>query len=310
MVEISNHAREEAIAEEAAGWVARLSSRDATEDDRRRFEHWKAKDPAHAAAFDEMNVLWSDLAGVPKSVAPRSRRRIAGSSIAVLLLVGCLGYIVDEAGLVDRYRSDFHTPVGMVRRVSLDDGSIVTLNTDSAIQVRYKQTERRVVLLRGEAFFDVVPNPARPFVVSGDETQAIALGTHYAVKVGARDEVMVEEGRVAVTSGWQRVLLEAGGMAEHGDDGLLKTRTGDVASLTSWRSGKLVFSGRPLGEVLAELGRYQRGRIVLLDDRAFELRVSGVFDAGNTEQALQALEQNMPIRVTRLAGWVTLIRSR
>lgn len=310
MTDISSGAQDDAIAEEAAGWVARLGSRDATGDDRRRFEQWKAKSPAHAAAFEEMQSLWGDLAHVPKSVAPRSRKRIAGGGIAALLLMGCLGAIAKETGLVDRYRSDFHTPVGGIRTVSLEDGSVVTLNTDSAIRVKYAQAERRIVLLRGEAFFDVAPNPARPFVVSGDDTQAIALGTHYAVKVGERDEVMVEEGHVAVTAGGERAVLEAGGMAEVGDDGHLRTRTGDVASLTSWRSGKLVFSGRPLGEVLAELGRYRRGRIMVLDDRAAGFRVSGVFDAGNVDQALQALEQGLPISVTRLTGLVTIVRSR
>ncbi|MCC2609348.1 FecR family protein [Neorhizobium sp. Rsf11] len=310
MADMSDEEREKTIAEEAAGWVARLSSRDATDEDRRRFAHWKAKDLAHAAAFKEMSILWRDLAQVPKSVAPHRGRRVAGAGVAGLLFLGCLGYMADETGVIDRYRSDFHTPVGMIGRFALDDGSIVTLNTDSAIQVKYDQARRQIILLRGEAFFDVAPNPARPFVVSGERTEAIALGTHYAVKVGRHDEVMVEEGHVAVTFGSQRAVLEAGGMAELDDHGRLRTRTGDVAGLTSWRSGKLVFSGQPLGEVLAELDRYHRGRIVVLDDRASGLRVSGVFGAGNIDQVLRVLEQSLPIRITRLAGWVTLVRSR
>ncbi|WP_117194927.1 FecR family protein [Rhizobium terrae] len=309
MTNVSDKAREDAVAEEAAGWVARLSSRDATAEDRRHFEEWKAHSPAHAAAFAEMSGLWGDLAQVPKSVAPR-RRRSVGSGIAALLLMGCLGAIANEVGLVDRYRADFYTPVGVVRRVDLDDGSVVTLNTDSAIQVKYGVAERRIVLLRGEAFFDVAPNAAKPFVVSGDETQAIALGTHYAVKIGKRDEVMVQEGHVAVTAGQQRTVLDAGGMAELDDNGMLLTHTGDVASLTSWRSGKLVFSGRRLGDVVAELGRYRNGRILVLDDKVSALRVSAVFDSGNVDQALDALQQNLPIQVTRLGGWLTIVRGR
>jgi transmembrane sensor len=309
MTNASEKTREDAIAEEAAGWVARLGSRDATEADRRRFEFWKTRDPAHAAAFEEMSALWGDLAAVPKTVAPR-RRRVVGGGIAALLLMGCLGTIASETGLIARYRSDFYTPVGTVRRIDLDDGSVVTLNTDSAIQVRYAQTERRIVLLRGEAFFDVAPNPTRPFVVSGDETQAIALGTHYAVRVGGRDEVMVEEGHVAVTSGPQRAVLDAGGTAHLGADGHLATGSGDVANLTSWRSGKLVFSGRPLGEVLGQIGRYRRGSIMVLDDQASQLQVSGVFAVNDVDQAFDALEASLPIRIIRLSDWVTLVRSR
>jgi transmembrane sensor len=309
MTNVSDKAREDAIAEEAAGWVARLGSRDATDADRRRFEFWKMQDPAHAAAFEEMSALWGDLAAVPKTVAPR-RRRMVGGGIAALLLMGCLGIIASDTGLIAWYRSDFYAPVGTVQRIDLDDGSVVTLNTDSAIQVRYGQTERRIVVLRGEAFFDVTPNPARPFVVSGDETQAIALGTHYAVRVGDRDEVMVEEGHVAVTSGSQRAVLDAGGTAHLDADGHLATGTGDVANLTSWRSGKLVFSGRPLGEVLDQIGRYQHGRIMVLDDQAAQLRVSGVFAANDADQTFAALQESLPIRIIRLSDWVTLVRSR
>ncbi|CDZ71000.1 Fe2+-dicitrate sensor, membrane component [Neorhizobium galegae bv. orientalis] len=309
MTNVSDKAREDAVAEEAAGWVARLGSRDATDADRRRFEFWKMQDPAHAAAFEEMNSLWGDLAAVPKTVAPR-RRRLIGGGVAALLLMGCLGIIANETGLIARYRSDFYTPVGVIQRIDLDDGSVVTLNTDSAIKVRYGQTERRIVVLRGEAFFDVIPNAARPFVVSGDETQAIALGTHYAVRVGERDEVMVEEGHVAVTAGSQRAVLETGGTAHLGTDGRLATGYGDVADLTSWRSGKLVFSGRPLGEVLDQIGRYQRGRIMVLDDQASQLRVSGVFAVNDVDQAFTALQESLPIRIIRVSDWVTLVRSR
>ncbi|MDR6819400.1 transmembrane sensor [Neorhizobium sp. 2083] len=309
MTNISDKAREDAIAEEAAGWVARLGSRDATEADRRRFEFWKMQDPAHAAAFEEMSALWGDLASVPKTVAPR-RRRMVGGGMAALLLMGCLGVVANDTGLVAWYRSDFYTPVGVVKRIDLDDGSVVTLNTDSAIQVRYGQTERRIVLLRGEAFFDVTPNPARPFVVSGNEAQAIALGTHYAVRVGDYDEVMVEEGHVAVTSGSQRAVLDAGGTAKLDAEGRLVTGSGDVANLTSWRGGKLVFSGLPLGEVLDRIGRYQHGRIVVLDDQAAQLRVSGVFAANDIDQTFAALQESLPIRIIRLSDWVTLVRSR
>lgn len=309
MAGISDKVREEAIAEEAAGWVARLSSRDATAEDRRRFEEWRAQSPDHATAFKEMSALWGDLAQVPKSVAPR-RRKAAGGGIAALLLLGCLGFIAEEAGFIDRFRADYYTPVGGIQTISLDDGSLVTLNTNSAIQVKYGQTERHIVLLRGEAFFHVAPNPARPFVVDGKESQATALGTHYAVRVGDRDDIMVEEGQVAVTSGTQRAVLKAGDVAHVDEEGRLRTGTGDVVSLMSWRTGKLVFSGRPLSEVLAELGRYQRGQILVLDDAASNIRVSGVFDAKDVDEALLALQQSLPIRVTRLAGMVTIVRSR
>ncbi|MFD0935887.1 FecR family protein, partial [Methylobacterium trifolii] len=164
---------EDPVYEAAAGWVARLASPDATDRDRDAFEVWRAADPAHGEAHAEMDRLWRKLGHVPD---PRERRRgpkgLAGIAAAAAL-IAALSY---QFGLVDRLRSDLRTGVGDITRATLADGSRIDLNTDTAVALQFTETERGVELLRGEAAFDVVPDPRRPFVVRGGGVSARAVG--------------------------------------------------------------------------------------------------------------------------------------
>ncbi|MCS0496909.1 FecR family protein [Ancylobacter sp. MQZ15Z-1] len=302
--------------EEAAGWVARLQSRDATDQDRRDFRAWLARDPANAAAYEELQSLWGDLRAVPigKDRLKKlrlSRRAIAGNIVAVGL-IAVLATTLYQLGFVDRLRADHYTSVGEVGHFTLADGTRVDLNTDSAIRIMYSPAERRIELLRGEAFFDVAKNPARPFVVEDNILSATALGTRYGVRRddGGGSDVQVEEGRVEVTSARSQVALGAGDVARVNRDGALDIGTADVSSRVAWREGKLVFSDQPLREVLATLERYRHGRIVVLDEAAAERRVSGIFDLRDTDEALAVLESSLPVTIVHLTGMMVVVRSR
>lgn len=305
------------VAEEAAGWVARLQSSDATERDRQEFQLWLKHDAAHRAAYDELKNLWADLKDVPipsdRLKKLRISRRATVRNIVAIGIIAALSVTLYRMGFVDRMRADYYTAIGEVSSITLADGSRVDLNTDSAIVVRYSQAERRIQLLRGEAFFDVARNPERPFVVDDSSLKATALGTQYSVRTASGDslgDVRVEQGRVEVTSSRDQVVLEAGGVASLTTLGRLAVTTADVANETAWRGGKLVFSGQPLRDVLATLERYRHGRIVVLDSAAAEQRVSGIFDLNDTDQALRVLEENLPVSVTHLTGLMVVVRSR
>lgn len=312
----AKHDEDERRAEQAAGWVARLQSRDATDEDRRDFRAWLAQDPANAAAYDEFQKLWGDLRAVPipKDRLKKlrvSRRAVVGNIVAVGL-IAVLATATYRLGFFDRLRADHYTSVGEVGRFTLEDGTRVDLNTDSAIRVRYSPTERRIELLRGEAFFDVTKNPSRPFVVEDSALRATALGTRYGVRRddASSGDVQVEEGRVEVASSRSRVTLGPGDLARVSADGALSVETTDVASRAAWREGKLVFSGQPLREVLATLERYRHGRIVILDETAASRKVSGIFDLKDTDEALDVLESSLPVTITRLTGMMVVVRSR
>jgi transmembrane sensor len=306
------------VAEQAAGWVARLQSNDATDEDHRRFAEWLDRDPAHREAYDEFRKLWGDLKDIP--IPPErlkklrnTRRRAAVSRVAGLAVLFLICTSLYQAGLIDRLRADFYTSVGEVRTITLEDGTRVDLNTDTAIAVDYSETARRVHILRGEAFFDVAKNPLRPFVVADDTLTATAVGTQYGVRTTAgsfRGDVQVEEGRVEVRSGAQQELVEAGYAATLTAQGRVRVQRSDVGDATAWRSGKLIFSGRPLREVLATLERYRHGQILVVDEEAADRKVSGIFDLNDTEGALRELESSLPVSVTRVTGLMVIVRSR
>ncbi|GJE34044.1 FecR family protein [Methylobacterium oxalidis] len=295
------------VYEAAAEWVARLSSSDATAEDREAFEAWRVADPRHAEAYAELDELWRKLGHLED---PRKRRRTSGPLIC-LAVAAVLGVAAaDQLGLVDWLRSDLWSGVGDIAQATLSDGSRVDLNTGSALALRFSETERGIELLRGEAFFDVASDPQRPFVVRGGGLSVRAVGTSFSVRVDGTDTpVDVAEGRVDVSASGQQVRVSAGEAVRLERGTSLAVVKADVNRATAWREGRLIVSGERLSTVLAELGRYRRGRIVLLDSRAGERRVTGAFDTRSTDDALDAIAATMGVSVTRLTPLLVLVGS-
>ncbi|SFV15012.1 FecR family protein [Methylobacterium sp. 174MFSha1.1] len=300
---------EDPIDEAAAGWVVRLASSDATEADRAAFDAWLAADPVHAAAFAEMDALWRQLGHLPDRAPVRRSPRGPAGLAAILVLGGALAF---QAGLADWLRSDLWSGIGDIAHATLPDGSRVDLNTGTALALHFSGAERRVSLLRGEAVFDVARDPARPFVVEGGGVSVRAVGTVFYVRAdGAAQPVGVAEGRVDVATGGRHVAVSAGEAFREGPagGGEAVVAKADVARAIAWRDGRLTVSGERLSDVLAELGRYRRGRIVLLDAKAGERRVTGAFDLRDTDDALDALAAGLSLRVTRLTPLLVLVGS-
>jgi len=296
---------EDPVEHEAASWVARLASSDATDADRRAFETWRGADPAHAAAYAEMDALWRRLGQLPDPRRKGPPKTLAGLA-AIALIGAALAY---QVGLLDRLRADLRSGVGTIEHATLPDGSRVDLNTDTAIAVRFTQGERGITLLRGEASFDVVPDRSRPFVVRGGGLSVRAVGTRFFLRAdGADSPVGVAEGRVDVSAQSGHVVVSAGEEVHLGGDAL-HVAAADVERATAWRDGRLIFSGKPLAAVLMELNRYRRGRIVLLDRGLGERRVTGAFDARNTDDALDVIATTMGIRIRRFSPLLVLVGS-
>lgn len=299
-------AEDDPVYEAAALWVVRLASADASSADRKAFEVWRRADPAHAEAYAEMETWRRTMGQVPDPRERQSRRAVGLGAVVAIALSGLAGA---QLGWIDRLRADAWTGVGEIETRTLVDGSRIDLNTDTAIALRFTAEERAVDLLRGEAVFDVVPDPQRPFVVRGNGVSARAVGTRFYVRVdGAADPVGVAEGRVDVATAVGHTLLHPGEVAFRDADDHPVARQGNVAQAMSWRDGKLSFSGQTLLQVVAELERYRRGRILLMDSAVGERRFSGSLDPRDTDEALAVLVATMGIRVTRLTPFVILVR--
>lgn len=286
----------------AAAWLIRLGSPALDDADRRAFRAWLDADPAHAAALDEARRLWSGLAAAAPDVeraVGRRRRRRAG-----LALAACLAAAL--AALSLRPGADHATPRGEVLTVTLADGSLLTLDGDSAADVEIDADARRVTLRRGRGFFEVTPDPTRPFLVLAGPVETAVLGTAFAVdRRGDRVEVVVEHGRVEVRADAtinlgpeQRATAVAGRIGAPEPARLVQ----DLA----WRRGLMVFEDRTLGEVAEELGRATGARLVIPQASVRALRLSGVFREDRPAAVLDAIESVLGLRTARL-GVATVI---
>jgi transmembrane sensor len=308
----------DAIGGAARDWIVRLSSGEMSDAEMRRLRRWLAESGAHRAAFEKERCFWralEDLRGdfVPASSlvgeVPRRRRR----HIAVMggALAACIALLVAWPELGIAFRADFRSSVGEQRSVSLADGSVVHLNTDTAIGVDFAAAERRVVLLRGEALFEVKPDPGRPFRVIAVDGATRAVGTVFDVRVAdERAHVLVTEGQVAVSSPAAEGLsvdVRAGEETSYrrGRAPRPVTPAAQDGPLP-WLRGKIVIEAMPLSAALAELDRYRGGRIVLLGGDGAR-PVSGVFDVRHVDEAIKALAATQGLKAIAVTPYLTLL---
>lgn len=306
--------RNVALSDEAIDWIVLLGSGSATEADRAAFETWRSRSPAHADAAEEAASILDDIGrsrtageyreigaairGPTPSRARVSRRTVlTGGVAAAAVTVFASGTFGPRSGLL----ADYATGVGGRKRIVLEDGSVAWLNTASALSVDYTAKERRLTLHDGEALFEVAKDKARPFIVMAGKGEARAVGTVYSVRRrGALNDVIVREGIVEVRSGDDLVRMTAGHQIAYGDGILGSLRFADSTAATAWARGKLIFNHRPLGEVAAELERYQVGKVVVRGERLKRLQVTGVFDLGDNTAMLRAIAATVDVPVTRL----------
>ncbi len=203
----------------------------------------------------------------------------------------------------------FATVVGERSTVALSDGSSVVLDTQSRIDVAYSPEQRHVRLVSGQAWFQVAHNPARPFVVDAADRRITALGTAFDVRLGSPEksvQVTLIEGRVAVEaiqsplarlvqSAQTRSVLIPGDSLTVSHARPILSHRADVAKISGWRQGQVIFEGDTLEAAVAEMNRYSHCQIVLGDTALAKLPVSGVFQAGHSRSFIETVTGYYPI---------------
>ena len=247
------------------------------------------------------------------------RRRGIGAAIAATALlcgaVAVWGWNTYTAVETASYAS----AAGQLRELRLSDGSRATLSGGSRIDVAMSRGERRIVLARGEAFFEAAKDRQRPFVVDADGRQVVAVGTRFAVRRDGPDlRVVVTEGLVRLESEPSQgqppaptALLPAGSSAHATRSGVL-VRAGTVAEAEralEWRGGYLHFDDTPLAEAAAEFNRYSGRTLLMGDDATAALRIGGNFRWSNVDGFVRLLEQGFDVRAER-RGEIIVLHSR
>jgi transmembrane sensor len=311
---------------------------------------WMQASTSHRVAFLRAEAAWEQMgrlkalgAGLPRFKVPtpaeldsahlrgergeaqaRARpRRVFGAFIGV---AASLAAIIGVAlGVYQAWFSGerYATPVGGVASLPLEDGSRITLNTDSKVRVIFSNRERHIDLSQGEAFFEVASDGDRPFVVQAGARRVVAVGTKFSVR---RDhegiQVVVTEGKVRVEderlasgsaaratgtipgaseAASQGIVLAAGGLARAGDsDVVVQNRApAEAEEMLSWRSGYVVFHETPLAQAVAEFNRYNARQIVIRDAGVATIPLTGKFRATHNETFVNLLEQAYQVPVER-----------
>lgn len=306
------------IDEQATVWFVRLQSGKVSPSEKESFMRWLNQADAHREAFNEISKLWGDTdllqalsdTAQKRGIKPRGKNRIA--YFMPLAMAACLAvafYCGNELKIF--VQGDYSTSVGERKTVYFDDGSTAMLNTDSAIAVNMSGEQRRVELLKGEAYFEVKSDPARPFVVQADHSTTRVLGTRFFVhQKSDGDEVKVVSGRVEVSSlkgSKSTSILRDRESVSSDESGLGEVLLMDSALNTSWVKGFLAFDNVPLEHVIDQIRRYRTGMVVYRDSALRGLRINGRLNLQASDDMLKVLSKNLSIKMTYLTDWLVII---
>jgi len=334
------------IAAEADEWLLKLHDAEpANAASREAFTEWLTRSPTHIEAFLTATRTWhalavdnagewasdaliaaaraqndsgnviplreSDMAAVQAQSSPRRRPTWIGrvAAMAATVAVGAIGVWMLRGYWPSE--NDLKTAVGEQRSVTLGDGSVVFLNTDSELRVRWTARERHIDLLSGEARFTVTKNAARPFIVATHEATVRAVGTVFNVRtVQTTTQVAVLDGRVEVNAEvnaaqpqpaptQSRLMLAAGQRAAVTVKGIEVDVGPPIERVTAWTERRLVFRGDTLSAVVEEFNRYRLRALVLDDPGLAAVRISGVFALDDPDSLLTYLNNFESVRVTQ-----------
>ncbi|OZI71649.1 FecR domain-containing protein [Bordetella genomosp. 12] len=304
------------VMRQAAEWIAQLWSDDASEQDQRACERWRARHPDHEQAWQRLIAFEAKLGSVPPDAARlalhqplANGRRRALRALSLGALVLGTGYVVHRSDTWQRATADHRTATGEIQALTLPDGTQIVLATDTALDVRYSGTERLLVLRAGEILVATAPDnhqPARPFRVSTRHGTVQALGTRFTVREDAdAARVAVFEGAVEIRAGGPVVRVDAG-QGTRFTQYAVDAPAPVSEQAAAWAQGVLIADNMRLDALLAELGRYRKG-LLRCDPAVGGLRVSGVFSLRDTDRALHNLTRALPVDVIyRTRYWVSV----
>ncbi len=319
--------------DEAAEWQLRLSQ-DTDPAVKAGYSAWAA-DPANSRAAEAVGKGWAAVgaAGSSPELLKMRQHALARARSASLTrgarwgwaAAACLLVALAGGGLFVELRlraPGYETEIGVRREVALPDGSHVSMDSDTAIKVRYTETERALTLTRGRARFDVAHDVKRPFTVTAGSETVVAVGTSFDVeKLDTTVLVTLIQGQVVVKQ--QDNAAPARGPAKDKAPVALTqgqqlvaqrhaqpvVASADLQVAAAWEAGHLVFHDEPLGAVVERINRYTE-HPVSVDPAASSIRISGVFNAGDVGSFVSAITGYFPVQATTTANGRILLQHR
>jgi transmembrane sensor len=328
------------IDEEAAVWIWRMDCAAAAAADRQAYEAWLRQDPRHRRAAAALSAVWNALDGLAEAKRDEKIATFAQTAKLPLLnhprrwwFAAAAALAAVAAGAIWLQQGGelqiLATAVGQQRNVTLADGSIVTLNTNTIVETDLRRHSREIYLRKGEAHFQVAHDRSRPFLVHAGDAVVRAVGTEFEVRVltDQHIDVVVNEGSVEVQAAALPPALPSPGAHARAAavralnaGERLSTASRDYAvtlitpqqmsSELAWREGAIIFDGEPLSEAIAEIERYTDARIVVSDPQVARLRVGGRFRTGDMQEFFDALQTALPVSIRHTDAGLVFIDPR
>ncbi len=325
---------EHMTAEDAAAFWLVQRDRGVVLNDDSRFVTWLSASPSHLQAWDNALLLWEGFDGDADPLLDAMRhdalaaRRPSGhgwklgaiaASLAIVLIGGAVGWRIygtgQQPGLPGPVvpadaRATFVADGGAPATFALVDGSRVTLNANAAIAVRYSAQHRAVRLLRGQAFFQVVHDSARPFTTDAGGSVITDLGTDFDVLMHGRAlSVTLVSGSVVVATGSGQGALHPGQRLDVAPGQPDRIVAADLNDVAAWRTVYIEFHDKPIEEAMAQINRYGGAPARIIDASVRGIRVSGRFRTGDPARFARALAEIYPLRiVSRPDGGVDIAK--
>jgi len=308
-------------------WLRRLGSGDVTSWDADAFKRWLHTSPAHQTAFSAAKREWAlirpaareVLHGNPEASRQHARalqgpsvgrRAFLGAAVSAAAVTG-IAVFHPPAGLwpaPSTWGADFRTATGEQRSIQVASTVSVTLNTDTSI--RRETTGNTTVgirLLTGEAAVDVAASPTPFVVVAGAGRSQASAGRFEVRRLTSGVCVTCVDGTVSVEHPAGRHVLRAGDQTVYDDASVGRVKRVAVADVSAWRKGMLVFRQTPLNDVIEEINRYRRGRVVLMNASLAQQPVSGSFDITLLDVAVVQLQRTFDLSARSLPGGLVVL---
>lgn len=335
-----------AIEDEARAWLVQLDGTRPSPEDLAEFQDWLARSPVHRESFRHAAEAWQRLdalAGIlDRTYTADEHNAQAGEGITPGLLgrlcsrpaAAVLLFLVTLSGVLAIYlhapepvphtsafTAEYVTDIGEMRSVTLPDGSEIRMNTDSRMEIAYRNDARIIRLAKGEAWFDVFHDSDRPFLVHAGRIMVRAVGTAFSVFVrDDRIDLTITDGRVEAVSldeeaislseldpdfparALSRIPLAQGQHVVFDDEIELIQRVepAEIEKRLAWRDGMLLFDNDPLEEVVNKINRYTPVKIVISDSDIRDMRFGGYFRTSDVDSILATLEEGFGIRAERI----------
>lgn len=294
----------ERIEEEASLWAARIDAGGLSDRGWAELEAWLAADPEHRRALDSYCALSARL----NAQFSPEQETVVGARRRWRVVVGALAAaaaVVAFAALLAGRPLELATRTAERQAIALKDGSRVELDAQTSLAVSFRRGERRVKLARGEAWFSVSKDPARPFVVETPAGLVRVTGTEFDVREasGGKTVVTVLAGMVQVRAAGAAGAYEAvapGGQAVVSSGHVTVRQLPDNAAqdALAWRQGQTVFDNTPLGDAIERFIAYH-ARKITVDPSAADLRLGGRFSLNDLDGMLESIESVLPVQVLR-----------